>query len=262
MRHKSGNWVWIQCTGLQMVGASGNLARVIGIHIDATERKETEEAGLVSDSRLRLSGGRGSVAGIRAGFSGGRLLVFRGVAAADGRDSRTGGRCARPLTEALGPTVCPSGFETWSARVQSPGTVVVFRACPPSHKRWEVGRRTPWPESDSHPETHACARRRLRLPDARGVRRNAGADGAHFAGHLRRSALRRLFRRRIIATDARGARPCSPTRRGVKRLSSASPWPEWRASRWTRCSRSWTARAESQATIPRTGPSPQAARCP
>ena len=38
MRHKKGHWAWIQCVGLQLVSTSGELERVVGIHIDATER--------------------------------------------------------------------------------------------------------------------------------------------------------------------------------------------------------------------------------
>src|ERR1700722_15595185 len=53
MKHKLGHWSWIQCVGLQMVSAWGDLERVIGVHIDVTERKELEEYALASDSRLR-----------------------------------------------------------------------------------------------------------------------------------------------------------------------------------------------------------------
>jgi PAS domain S-box-containing protein len=62
MRHKDGHWAWIQCVGLQIVNAAGELERVIGIHVDATERKETEEVALLSDSRLRALADDGSLA--------------------------------------------------------------------------------------------------------------------------------------------------------------------------------------------------------
>ncbi len=39
MRHKRGHWAWIQCVGLQLVSPAGELERVIGIHVNATERK-------------------------------------------------------------------------------------------------------------------------------------------------------------------------------------------------------------------------------
>ena len=112
MKHKAGNWVWIQCTGLQMVSPAGELERVIGIHIDATERKEIEETGLVADSRLHSLVDEGSLAAFELDFQGGGcwfseawLRLMGGIPApADG---------ALALTEALGPEQCPGGFEAW-----------------------------------------------------------------------------------------------------------------------------------------------------
>ena len=37
MKHRQGSWVWILCVGLQVVSAAGELERVLGIHIDATD---------------------------------------------------------------------------------------------------------------------------------------------------------------------------------------------------------------------------------
>ncbi|HEY4988624.1 MAG TPA: PAS domain-containing protein, partial [Opitutaceae bacterium] len=70
MKHRLGHWAWIQCVGLQMVSTSGELERVIGIHTDATERKELEEVGLASDSRLRSLADDGSLAAFELDFDG------------------------------------------------------------------------------------------------------------------------------------------------------------------------------------------------
>ena len=57
LRHRLGHYVWIQSSGLQFFSPEHILQRVIGINIDITERKETEELGFASEDRLdRLSG--------------------------------------------------------------------------------------------------------------------------------------------------------------------------------------------------------------
>ena len=53
MKHRLGHDVWIQSIGLQSVGEGGALERVVGLHLDITERKEIEEASLANDDRLR-----------------------------------------------------------------------------------------------------------------------------------------------------------------------------------------------------------------
>ncbi len=53
MKHRCGHYVWIQCLGVQIVGADGTLERVTGLHLDISERKELEEASLANDDRLQ-----------------------------------------------------------------------------------------------------------------------------------------------------------------------------------------------------------------
>ncbi len=53
MKHRLGHDVWIQSIGLQIVGEDGALERVIGTHLDITERKEIEEASLANDDRFQ-----------------------------------------------------------------------------------------------------------------------------------------------------------------------------------------------------------------
>jgi two-component system, cell cycle sensor histidine kinase and response regulator CckA len=119
MKHKLGHWVWIQCVGLQMVSVSGELERVIGIHIDATERKETEEAGMANDLRLRTLADDGSLAVFEIDFLEGAswfseawLRLLGGVA------GPSNGPAA--LAAALPPDECPVGIEAWLL-AQAPG---------------------------------------------------------------------------------------------------------------------------------------------
>ncbi len=119
MKHKLGHWAWIQCVGLQMVSSWGDLERVIGIHIDATERKELEESALAGDARLRALSEEGTLAafeidflGKASWFSDGWLRLVGGARAPDD------GIAA--LTEAFPPEDCPGGIEAWLL-AQAPG---------------------------------------------------------------------------------------------------------------------------------------------
>jgi len=53
MRHKDGSWRWILALGSVIAGADGTPARMLGVHIDITNRKRAEEALQVSESRYR-----------------------------------------------------------------------------------------------------------------------------------------------------------------------------------------------------------------
>ena len=119
MRHKQGHWAWIQCVGLQLVSTAGELERVIGIHIDATERKELEEAGVASDGRLHALADEGPLAAFELDFMTGSswfseawLRLLGGVAAP--------GNGPGALLDALPAGECPDGLESWLL-AQAPG---------------------------------------------------------------------------------------------------------------------------------------------
>jgi PAS domain S-box-containing protein len=119
MKHKLGHWAWIQCVGLQLVSTSGELERVVGIHVDATERKDTEEMGLASDARLHALADEGSLAAFEldfeeetSWFSGAWLRLLGGV------PSPSSG--AGALADALPPEECPGGLNQWLL-AQAPG---------------------------------------------------------------------------------------------------------------------------------------------
>ena len=63
MRHRRGHDVWIQSIGLQLVGEDGTLERVVGTHLDITERKELEEASLANDDRVHALSDEGGPLG-------------------------------------------------------------------------------------------------------------------------------------------------------------------------------------------------------
>jgi two-component system cell cycle sensor histidine kinase/response regulator CckA len=119
MKHRLGHWAWIQCVGLQLVSTSGELERVLGIHVDATERKDTEETGLASDARLHALADEGSLAafeldfeGETSWFSGAWLRLLGGVA--------TPANGPAALADALPPEECKGGLKQWLL-AQAPG---------------------------------------------------------------------------------------------------------------------------------------------
>jgi len=119
MRHKLGHWAWIQCVGLQLVSTSGELERVIGIHLDATERKELEEVGVASDARLRALADEGSLAAFDLDFKGGEPWFSEAwLRLVGGLGSPANGLAA--LSDALPPDECLGGVEAWLL-AQAPG---------------------------------------------------------------------------------------------------------------------------------------------
>jgi two-component system, cell cycle sensor histidine kinase and response regulator CckA len=62
MKHARGHYLWVQSVGVQLFAPNGALQRVVGAHLDITERKEMEESSLRAEERLTLLGERGRVA--------------------------------------------------------------------------------------------------------------------------------------------------------------------------------------------------------
>ena len=119
MRHKLGHWAWIQCVGLQMVSPSGDLERVIGIHVDASERKEAEEETIAGDSRLASLADEGSLAAFDVDFLGGASWFSEAwLRLLGGASPPANGPAA--LKDALPPDECPDGLEAWLMS-QAPG---------------------------------------------------------------------------------------------------------------------------------------------
>ena len=70
MKHQQGHWVWIQCLGLQVPGATGELERIIGLHLDVTERKELEESSIANDTRMQELSSLGPLGAFELDFTG------------------------------------------------------------------------------------------------------------------------------------------------------------------------------------------------
>lgn len=72
MKHRRGHWVWINCVGVQIFAADGELQRVVGFHLDISERKEVEELGVIAEDRLDALCGDGELAVFDLDFAEGR----------------------------------------------------------------------------------------------------------------------------------------------------------------------------------------------
>lgn len=113
MKHRLGHWVWIQCVGVQMISPAGELERVVGLHLDISERKELEEASLANDERLELLTATGPLGAFDLDFANQsfwfspafrRLLGFRDADFPDTVDS---------FGTILPPDEASAGVETW-----------------------------------------------------------------------------------------------------------------------------------------------------
>ena len=75
MKHRRAHWVWIQCVGVQHFGADGQLERVVGFHLDISERKELEEQSILAEDRLQMLAEEGGLALFDLDFLAGHASV-------------------------------------------------------------------------------------------------------------------------------------------------------------------------------------------
>ncbi|WP_414664145.1 PAS domain-containing hybrid sensor histidine kinase/response regulator [Horticoccus sp. 23ND18S-11] len=68
MRHQRGHWIWMQCAGVQVLNTLGVLERVVGVHVDITERKELEDSLAANDARLHDLSGSGPLGAFELDF--------------------------------------------------------------------------------------------------------------------------------------------------------------------------------------------------
>ncbi|WP_169829292.1 ATP-binding protein [Lacunisphaera limnophila] len=108
MKHAHGHYVWLQCVGLQQHGPNGSLQRVIGAHLDASDRKDFEESGLRAEERLTQLGDRGRAGLFDLDFAAGLYWLSPGFKAllgyADGElpDTLESVLRSLPMDETLG----------------------------------------------------------------------------------------------------------------------------------------------------------------
>ncbi|MBI4622694.1 MAG: PAS domain-containing protein [Verrucomicrobia bacterium] len=69
MKHQRGHWTWIQCIGVQGLNSAGELERVVGLHLDISERKELEDALVANDARLQDLSNSGPLAAFELDFA-------------------------------------------------------------------------------------------------------------------------------------------------------------------------------------------------
>ena len=81
MKHASGYYVWLQSVGMQIYGPNGALQRVIGAHLDISERKEVEETTLRAEERLLEIADRGRLGVFDLNFSQGLAWLSAGFRA-------------------------------------------------------------------------------------------------------------------------------------------------------------------------------------
>ncbi|MFZ9839711.1 MAG: PAS domain-containing protein [Opitutaceae bacterium] len=90
LRHRDGSWRWVQGITVRQTGADGMLERIVGLHVDLTERKELEESLLAAEERLGALAGAEEVALFDFSVEGGTAWVSRGWHRMLGRDDPAG----------------------------------------------------------------------------------------------------------------------------------------------------------------------------
>lgn len=90
LRHRDGTWRWVQGISVRHTGADGTLERIVGLHVDLTERKELEESLLAAEERLGAIAGAEDLALFDFEAGSGAVWVSRGWHRLLGRDEAAG----------------------------------------------------------------------------------------------------------------------------------------------------------------------------
>jgi two-component system, cell cycle sensor histidine kinase and response regulator CckA len=113
MQHQRGHWVWVQCLGVQLLNANGELERVVGLHLDITERKEIEEQSVANDARLQDLSGAGPLAAFELDFSNQVFWFSPAWETLLGYEEGTLPAEVASFGAALPPEEASAGVETW-----------------------------------------------------------------------------------------------------------------------------------------------------
>ena len=133
LRHKQGHYVWLHGIGLQVFGSASEIERVIGVHIDISERKEFEDAGMESEGRFAELSGQGPLGAFDLDFAAGchwfspawkRLLGYTAEDLTDDSDA---------LARALHPDDAPAGLKEFFLS-RNPGQPVYLDLCRLRHR--------------------------------------------------------------------------------------------------------------------------------
>ncbi len=113
MKHRLGHWVWIQCTGVQVLNAGGDLERIVGLHLDITERKEIEESSLANDERMQLLSAPGPLGAFDLDFSASQFWASPTWAEMLGYGDGELSDVLGAFAAALPPSEAGDGAQTW-----------------------------------------------------------------------------------------------------------------------------------------------------
>ncbi|HVU36631.1 MAG TPA: ATP-binding protein [Opitutaceae bacterium] len=113
MKHRRGHWIWIQCVGVQLLGPDGTLQRVVGLHLDITERKELEESAVANDARLQDLSGSGPLAAFELDFGNDEYWYSPAWAALLGHEEEQLAADAGTFAAALPPEEASAGVQAW-----------------------------------------------------------------------------------------------------------------------------------------------------
>jgi len=113
MKHRRGHWVWIQCLGVQVISGRGELERVVGLHLDVTERKELEDALVANDARLQDLSSAGPLAAFELDFANQIFWFSPAFETLLGHDEGSLAPDAASFAAALPPEEAAAGVEAW-----------------------------------------------------------------------------------------------------------------------------------------------------
>ncbi len=113
MQHRLGHWVWVQCIGVQLLSATGELQRVVGFHLDVSERKDLEEASLLNDARVQDLTGAGPLPAFELDFANGIFWYSPAWEKLLGHAEGTLPATAAAFATALPPEESTAGAEAW-----------------------------------------------------------------------------------------------------------------------------------------------------
>ena len=133
LRHKQGHYVHLHGIGLQVFGSEGEIERVVGVHIDISERKEFEDAAHDSEERFEGLSGPGPLGAFDFNFAAGRHWIspawkrLLGYAPEDLTDPLDA------FARALHPDDAPAGLKEFFLN-RNPGQPAYLDLCRLRHK--------------------------------------------------------------------------------------------------------------------------------
>ncbi len=113
MKHQRGHWAWVQCIGVQQISAAGELERVVGLHLDISERKELEEALVANDTRFQDLTQGGPLGAFELDFAHQQFWFSPAWEALLGYDEGELTGDAASFAAALPPEEAAAGIEAW-----------------------------------------------------------------------------------------------------------------------------------------------------